>query len=192
MELKKATQAGFSVIEMLVVIMVIGVLSVSLISTFRDSSTNANARHLISSVLLADIRRAQSLALSGSQYQGQIVCGYGIHYENAASYSIFAGIRTGGGSRCANHPHKWRGADLIVETRVVANDKFEVIGPGGGAFRDVFFEPPDPKTYLDGNYSLTASPLFTNINVVAKGQSCLPTNCTTITVHTSGRIDVTN
>lgn len=192
MELKKATQAGFSVAEMLVVAMVIGVLSVSMVVTFRDSSTNANARHLVSSVLIADIRRAQSLALSGSQFQAQTVCGYGIHYENATSYIIFAGIRVGGGSRCATHPKKWRGSDLTVETRVIGNDKFNVIAPGGGAFRDIFFEPPDPKTYLDGSYSLTAAPLSTGINVVVKGQSCVPTNCTTVTVYTSGRIDVSN
>ena len=55
------------------------------------------------------------------------------------------------------------------------------------SFNDVFFVPPDPKTYINNSFSLSASPLA--ISIGFKGLSC-PAYCKTISVFPSGKIDL--
>ena len=70
---------------------------------------------------------------------------------------------------------------------MIDNTNFQL----SAAFSDIFFEPPDPKTYI--NNVSTISPLVTtDINIVLKGQACTAQNCTTVTISTAGTIDITN
>lgn len=186
----KFYRAGFSLVELLVVLAIVSSLSVVLVFNFRSSKTNLTARHQISSVIIADLRRAQSLALSGARYQGQSVCGHGIHYLNAGSYILYAGAPEGGGPTCAAANRNYQlGTDFVVDTIRVDNSYLAISGPVGGLFEDVFFESPDPKVYLNNIQSLTGS---LDIYVVNRGEACVSVNCTTITVYGSGRIDFVN
>lgn len=180
------SQAGFTIIEMIMVTVIIGLLSVFFLANLGETAINTTSRHQISSTIVADLRRAQSLTLAGSVFQGTVVCGYGLHYLDAGRYLIYAGAPEG---TCAAANRNYQsGKDLMVETRNIKNDRLNVSGPGG-VFPDIFFEAPDPKVYLNGSSSLTAAPA--SIYILPKNQICGST-CTKIDVYTSGKIDLIN
>lgn len=176
---------GFSIIELLVISAIIATFSVVLILNFKPSSTSKTARVQTASVILSDIRRAQSMSLSGSRYQGNLVCGYGVHYINQTSYLIYAKAIPISGACSSMTTRNYQIGDLIAETKNLVNYSMEMRSP----FLDIFFEPPDPKTYLNNIFSLAASPQI--ILIQLKGQSvCTQQSCTQVTIYSSGQIDI--
>ena len=87
--------SGFSLTEMLIVMAIVAILSTLLLMNFRTTARNKTARNQVSSVVVSDLRRAQSMALSGAQKDGTIVCGYGLHYIDSQTYSLYAKIPPG-------------------------------------------------------------------------------------------------
>lgn len=179
-------KSGFSIIELLVVSAIIATFSVVLILNFRMSPQSRTAREQTASVVLSDIRRAQSMALAGSQFSGVTVCGFGIHYVNITSYLIYAGVLDGGATRCQDTNHNYQaGTDLMVENRKLINDNMEI----RSSFLDVFFELPDPKTYINNSASLAAPPVI--IQIQKKGQAnCGQQSCTSVEIYTSGKLEL--
>src|SRR3989344_2932861 len=84
-------QAGFTLIEVVIYATLVGMLSVILVLNLRGSQTNAAVLERASLAVISDFRRAQNLSISGSVFQGNSVCGYGIHYLTGDSYLIYAG-----------------------------------------------------------------------------------------------------
>lgn len=179
---------GFTIIELLLVTVIIATFSVVLVLNFRSSPRTRVARNQVASVVESDFRRLQSMALAGSRFQGNIVCGFGIHYLNNTSYILYAGVLDGGMLTCQNTNHNYQvGIDLVVETKNIINSNMEI----RSSFFDIFFEPPDPKTYINNNPALGGSPV--SIDIQLKGQSsCAGQSCTQITIYPSGQINLTN
>lgn len=178
---------GFSIVELLVVSAIIATFSVVLILNFRSSPTSKTARIQTASVVLSDIRRAQSLALSGSRYLDKTVCGYGIYKINNTSYLLYAGVLDGAATKCKDSNHNYQaGIDLVVETKNLINSNMEI--RSSPPVRDIFFESPDPKTYINNSPSLSGS---TTISIQLKNQqNCAQGTCTDIKVFASGGIDL--
>lgn len=179
---------GFTLIELVVVVAIMATLSTVLFFNFRSASTGKTARNQVTSLIQSDIRRAQTMTTSSTQFNGAIVCGFGIHYVSATSYIIYAGAVGGSPLNCTNADKNYNaaglGADSIVQTITLQNPKFNI----KSSFLDIFFEPPDPKTYINRNSALNASPTIISVGVI--GQACGGGNCTNLTVKTSGAIDV--
>jgi len=173
---------GFTLIELAIVFGVVSLLSVLFIYNFREAATSATARNQIASIIVSDIRRAQSMALAGSNREGQIVCGFGIHYINSYSYILYSKMPSGGS--CALATRNYSSGDPF-ETRIIDNTNFRI----GSIFADIFFEPPDPKTYIN-NSAVLLPETTTTINVVLKNQPCTGATCTIVTVSTRGSVDV--
>lgn len=174
-------------VELLVVIAIIATLSVAMILNFRVSAKNKTARTQTASIIISDIRRAQSMALSGSRYQNNIVCGYGVHYVDSVTYLIYAKALPSGGG-CASVPTRnYNSAgDFLIETRKIINPSMAI----RSSFYDIFFEPPNPKTYINNDPSLTSVFSPATISIQLKGQSnCAQQSCTNISVYTSGELD---
>lgn len=187
----KPSSLGFSLVEMVLVVSILSLFSSYFISNFRSSARNATARHQISSVMISNIRKAQSMALSGTQIGGSTVCGFGIHYLSQTSYLIYAKDPNPQG-KCVGNVNYNASSDLTIETQTVANPNFMIQwSPGMGNRDDIFFEPPDPKTYID-NQDISQNNNPAVISVVLNGNSCPGANCTTVTVYKSGKIDVAN
>jgi prepilin-type N-terminal cleavage/methylation domain-containing protein len=178
---------GFSIIELLIVTAIISTFSVVLILNFRSSPTSKLARNQVAAVVVSDIRQAQSLTLAGSRFQDNLVCGYGIHYLTNVSYLIYAGLLNGA-TKCQDINHNYEsGIDVTVETRTLINSKMEM----RSSFSDIFFESPDPKTYINNNSALDGPPTTISIQLVGQ-QNCGGQSCTQITVYPSGRINTAN
>lgn len=114
MVLKKSTQAGVTLIEMLIVVAIIAVVSAVLMFNYSDFSTNVSVRNLSQEVALA-IRKAQTYATSVRPIEGTNFIssaafpGYGIVFSTDAPtlatvtptekrFVLFANIEDGLGS----------------------------------------------------------------------------------------------
>jgi type II secretory pathway pseudopilin PulG len=169
--------AGFTLIEVLVVASITVMITGFLVANFSRARVDLNQ------ILLTTqdaVREAQALALSGSLLGGAYRCGYGIHF-NASDYIIYAGPDSSAFDCAVQDRNYNAGVDTVVRQAVVANNVLEFTLP----IPDIFFEPPDPTTYIGGstNPGVTAT-----ITVHRKGSVCPGTDCRTITVTTAGRI----
>lgn len=184
---KDFDQRGFTLLEVLITLVIVGFLSSVITLNFRSSATNATARRQAAAVIVSDIRRAQSLAISGVNFQGGIVCGYGIDYLDSKTYRIYAKNKPGAAACSTVSTRNYQSAtDTIVETRKIGNASLQF----ASSFSDIFFEPPDPKTYIN-NVSLPTV-ASTAINVVITGQNCVSGTCLTVTVSSTGKIDTSS
>jgi prepilin-type N-terminal cleavage/methylation domain-containing protein len=182
------SNAGFTLVEVLVATAIIAILSVALLFNFGNTARNRTARSQVASVVVSDIRRAQSMALSGARFGGNAVCGYGIHYVNHTSYLLYAGANEGL-PRCQDANHNYQtGVDSLVENRALINSNMEF----RSSFSDIFFEPPDPKTYINNSASLTDPPATIVIQRTGQTACGIPQTCAQIDVYTSGQINLTD
>ena len=178
---------GFSVIELLVISAIIATFSVVLILNFRSSPKTRVARNQVAAIIVSDIRRVQSMAVAGNRYQGNVVCGYGIEYVSNVSYRLYAKPVPAAGPCSSVSTRNYQAGDLIVETKNLTNSNMEI----RSSFSDVFFEPPDPKTYINNNPALNGP--TTVISIQLKGQTnCAQQSCTQITIYPSGQINLAN
>ena len=171
---------GFTLIEVAVFVFLVGTLSVVLLLNLRGAQTSASVLERSSQGIISELRRAQVMTISGLNFQGNSVCGYGIHYLNESSYLIYAG----GEAICSTADRNYQGAgDFNVQTVKIldSNVKFKA------SFDDIFFEPPDPKIFFDNSFSLSSPPL--PISLGFENQIC-PSGCKTINVFPSGKIDL--
>ena len=175
-----SSTAGFSLIEMLVVVAIIAFLSASLILNFSrtriDIEQSAN-------LIMATIREAQSKTVSSTVYNGYNPCGYGIHYVSSNQLAIYVGPNAASPTNCLTINKNYQiGEDAVIKTQTFTDLQVEI----KNSFNDIFFLPPDPKTYLNNNASLNQSPITIQIGPV--GGTC-PTNCRTISIYPSGKIE---
>lgn len=177
---RQAMSEGFTLIELLILVAFVGIFSTILIIDLRGSSTSASVLERAALAVIADIRKSQSQALAGLTFQGSAVCGYGVHYVDQTSYLLYAG----GGAICGSTNRNYQsGQDLVVQTVKLIESNVEL----KASFADIFFEPPDPKTFLNNSSSPTNPPI--TISIGFKNMAC-PTYCKTISVFPSGKIDL--
>lgn len=175
----KGSNSGFTLIEVLLYAILMGTFSTIILFNLRGSQSNISVVDRASAAIISDFRRVQNYAIAGLTFQGSSVCGYGIHYLAPDSYLIYAG----GGATCSSSNRNYQnGQDFNVQTVKIneSSVKFKA------SFNDVFFEPPDPKTYLNNSFSLSDPPLV--ITMGFENQNC-PTGCRTIHIYPSGKID---
>lgn len=171
--------SGFTLVELVVSIFIVGVLSVAILLNYRVGQSQAFLTRA-SAAFETDIRRAQNLSVASSEFEDSIPCGYGLHYVDNRTYSLYAG-RLGGAGNCQSSNHNFEsGTDSVyqnmkvIEPRVVFKNSFS----------DIFFEPPDPTSYINNSRSVGASTAI---------EFCLEedlTNCRSLIVDTAGRISI--
>ncbi len=171
---------GFSLVEVIVVAALIGFLSTLLLINF--SRTRVNLTESMNA-FGGDIRDAQSRTVSSTKFAGYIPCGYGITYIDSTHYALYAGPNAATTTCSTINRNYSSGQDSIVYTKAIADSRLQF----QNSFTDIFFEPPDPKTYINNNASLASSPQ--NIVITKIGGAC-PGDCQTIRIHTSGKIEI--
>ncbi len=168
---------GFTLIEVLVVTFIIGFLSTLILLNYRTGQEEANLTRA-AATLETDIRRTQNLAVNSSDFEGTVPCGYGVHYLDNRTYSIYAG-QLGLALDCLSSNHNFQsGTDLVYQNIGIINPDLVF----KNSFSDIFFEPPDPTTYINDTKSSGAS---TTIEI------CLEidlTKCRNLVIDTAGRI----
>ena len=176
-----SSRAGFTLVEVAVVAAITGVITTFMLVNFQRNRTDLA---LSSNEFIANLRSAQSKAAASARYDSgaglKIRCGYGIRYISPTSYSMYAGPDASS-VNCSALNRNFDGADATMFTRVFTDTRVELKSP----FNDIFFEPPDPKTYINNDPSLALPPQAITIGKI--GGLC-PNDCKTINVYTSGKI----
>ncbi|MBI2064232.1 MAG: prepilin-type N-terminal cleavage/methylation domain-containing protein [Candidatus Yanofskybacteria bacterium] len=178
----KQNLGGFTLVEVLVVAAITGVITTFMLVNFQRSRIDLT---LTTNEFVANLRSAQTRALASARYDTgtgpKVRCGYGIRYISPGSYAMYAGPDASSVS-CAALNKNFDGADSTVFTRVFTDVRVEFKSP----FNDIFFEPPDQKTYINNNSALGLPPQAITIGKI--GGTC-PNDCKTINVYTSGKIE---
>jgi type II secretory pathway pseudopilin PulG len=135
-------ERGFTLVEVLVVASITVFITGILVANFSRSRTDLNQTAL---TVIDAVREAQALTLAGSLVQGSHRCGFGIHFM-ADGYIIYAGPSAALTDCTAQDRNYNAGTDTIIRQALLTNNALEFAAP----FTDIFFEPPDPTTYIGG------------------------------------------
>jgi len=167
---------GFTLVEILVVASITVFITGILVANFSRSRVDLNQTVL---TVTDAIREAQALTLAGSVVKGTARCGFGIHFT-PSGYIVYAGPDAATNDCAAQDRNYNAGTDDIVRQALLSNNVLEIAPP----FVDIFFEPPDPVTYIGGSSSPAAA---ADIVVRRKGAQCTQkTSADCRTIHVSG------
>lgn len=200
-------EGGFSLVEMLVVIFITALLSTLILANYH-SGQQANSLRAAAQQLAADLRRVQNSALAVKTETTGVPYGYGLFAENNDNkYYLFYNTKS--------TPKYYEGninSPLPSDTSQPLDSGWKVVLPGGVTFsskfyradgtiipfgqigdpanrrRSIYFEPPDPTTFIAGNSDPTSiddtKPVRRDI-ILQSGSLTK-----TITIYLSGRIDI--
>ncbi|MBX4211375.1 MAG: prepilin-type N-terminal cleavage/methylation domain-containing protein [Candidatus Yanofskybacteria bacterium] len=191
---------GFTLIEVLVVTSIIALMSGFLITSFSRSRVDLN--HTVT-VLVGEIRDTQSRAVASSTFrhtsEGLLApvarCGYGITPNTATQFYVYAGANAENPLTNCTTQNKDYGdpPDKIVRTVILPDPKVElkkaITGFFPRYFYDVFYEPPDPKTYIDNNATPGITPAALVLGPVGTDCQTSPSQCKVICLYVSGKIE---
>ena len=123
--------------------------------------------------LVSDLRKAQNMAMSGVDIEAEQYDGYGIYAGKDDIFYIIYADKNGNSS--------YQPSDTTIET-IDLPDRIKISSVSPLANKvDIFFEPPDPTTYIDANDGAGVSGTIT---LELEGASLFKT----ITVTTAGLI----
>ncbi len=172
-------EKGFTLIEILVISFIVGFLSVAILFNYRNGQDQASLSR-VAAAFESDIRKTQNLAVNGADFGGIVPCGYGLYYIDNKTYRIYVGQKVGMQS-CQSSNHNYQnGTDSVYQELIIVEPGVIFIN----SFSDVFFEPPDPATYINNNKSVGVSVTI---------QLCLEKDlniCRNVTIDTAGRISI--
>ncbi len=144
---------GFTLIEMMVVIAIVGVLTLSFFANFRGGGEEFALKRSIHQVAL-NIRGAQEMSTASQEFKGAFQGEYGIYFtEDEESYVLFVDCDNNGrfsgislacsdctGGSCITGQYSETVEIISLETGVYFSD----ITPNTGGNLSILFTPPDP------------------------------------------------
>ena len=146
LRLSASTNNGFTLAELLVVTGIILLLTALILPNYRAGERSL-ALQRSAHKLSQDLRRAQEMAMSAKEFEGQVHPRYGVEFDmnsSLNSYIIFADVNDNG---------KREPADQIVETidlekKVTIQQLFTGEPPVSQNKIWITFKPPDPITEI--------------------------------------------
>src|SRR3989344_1958997 len=176
---------GFSLIEVLVVAGLMVLMSSLMIRNFSSTRLDFDK---IANQLEADVRLAQSNALSSKKVNDAFRCGYGITWIGDSTYDIYAGKDTAVSSCASDSSPNFRFVDAastpIVKT-IILDSRIRVLN-----FQDIFFLPPDPRLYRDNGNQPTKNPQEITLRKNSVSNCNGEDNCRYVCVYPSGKVEV--
>ncbi|MBP9822186.1 MAG: type II secretion system protein [Candidatus Pacebacteria bacterium] len=174
-------ESGFTLIELLVVMVIISFLSIAMINNFSRTKIDIDQT---ANLIMATIRQAQTKTVSSNLYNNYNPCGYGVHYVDPTSIVVYVGPDASTATpNCTDMNKNYNpNRDSVLLTQTIKDSQVQL----QNSFSDIFFLPPDPKTYLNNDASLNQAPI--SIQVGPIGRACTG-NCRTIYVYSSGKIE---
>ena len=190
MRLDKNKNAGFTLVETLVVVFIIGLLSTILIVNWRQNEKQYQLQ-MAAQEIVQNIRKVQGMALNGSRYNNQIPFNYGLDFDLSSpnSYIIFANQ--------SNDRRYDVGNDLIVgDTAVQIESGFEIgslVGSTGVlTVVDTTFSMPDGFVTIRKDQPTGGSPWQNSLTITVRkiGTTCPSKDCKNIVIMDTGQINI--
>ena len=172
---KLQSQFGFSIMELIVVIFIIGLMSTVMFANYRQGERDTTLEYAAQGIA-QDIRHAQNLSLAGTKLSDEDTWGYGIRFENNKAYFIYGDVGV-----TPNINYQYNSGDKKVSDSITLPTNVEI---SDFNITDIFFKPPDPITYINGSSDKSTVEIkicFTTTN-----------KCKRITTTTAGRVEVCN
>lgn len=174
--------AGFTLIEALVAIFVIGIISSMMIVNWRKNESQYQLQRVVRQVV-QNIRKAQGFALSGKQIFWASGGGewkvpdYGIYFQRLnPTYFIYVQVLGNDG---------YQNSEKLEETTTQVEAGIEISSLGGNDDLSIIFQVPNGvvRFYPSGATSRT-------ITVRRVGKTCPSVYCRNIIVNTTGEINI--
>ncbi len=186
---KYSSQAGFTLVDILVAGTILAVMSGVLLANFSKSRLNLNES---ANIIISSIREAEVKTTSSTIYASEHRCGYGLKKNNSTSIDLYVGPAVNDPAYdCSEKRYTTnRGYSILkntklVDPRVEIKGETEVYGD-----LDVFFTPPEPKTYTGPDEYRTFAQESTSRVVLGRvGKDCSEDKCLTICIYGTGRIE---
>ncbi len=179
MKEKHNKMRGFTIIEMLVTIFIIGVLSVILIVNWRENEKNYLVQQ-VAQEIVQGIRQAQGMALSGKNYGNQTIYSYGVHFKKNTtdSYVIF-------GDKNNNNTYQSSASDWSEVVSINPSIEIHALDPNKDI--NIAFSVPDGFTIMNNN-----DPSITQITITIKRKNttCPSRTCRNIIINKAGQVTI--
>jgi Tfp pilus assembly protein FimT len=130
---RRSALGGFVLIELLVVAFIVALVSGSATVSYKNSQ-DQYAVSTTAQRLMADLRRAQNMALAGKTQGANAPQGYGLYVSSGSQYVLFYN----------NNGNTLYAGSTIFETITLNNATLSPVGTS------VYFSPPGPTTYING------------------------------------------
>ena len=190
--LHRKFSVGFSIPELITVIIIISLITALVFANYKKGQ-KLYALEQATQKVASDIRRAQAKAIAGEEYPvtpPDEHCGYGITQDSSSpgdTYILYAGVKSNCSSGLGTRNYQ-PGPDGEVE--IIELPKSEIIEFTGVGFNDIFFEPPDPKTYINNQALPPVAETIIKIHIIGKGTNCGEEGVRCITVKNTGLIKI--
>jgi len=156
-------KAGFTLVEMLVVIFVIGVISTLIFSNYRTGHKKYTLQRARQEVI-NHLRLAQDMSLTGLEFNNQVLS-FGLYFQlNKNYYILFADLD--GGFDYDGTSEDLIKVDLPTDVKISALSASPLT---------IIFAPPEGKVYINGsstgsaNITLEISSLTRTIQISSEG-----------------------
>jgi prepilin-type N-terminal cleavage/methylation domain-containing protein len=172
--------AGFTMMEMLVVIFIIGVMSSILVVNWRKNEQTYLVQRTAQEIA-QNIRKAQDLALTSKKYSvsEDVPSYYGINFatNNPTSYFIFAD---------KNGNKTYQPSDFKIDNKnILISSGVQIDYLSAGNNLDIAFSIPDGFTYVNGQTVDS-----TTIRIKKTGATCPSVSCRNIIIRKTGQISI--
>lgn len=176
----KKIRRGFTLIEVLVVIFVIGVISSIVVSGWRRNEKKYQLQ-MAAQMVVQNIRKAQDMALAGKAYGGQLPnYSYGIYFRKTdPSYYVIFGDKNGNNTY---QPADEGGLDIKVD-HITMESGIETALLTSQSLNIVFTIP-------DGFTIITPSATSATIIVKRTGATCPSSDCKNVVVRNTGQVTI--
>lgn len=190
---KLKMQSGFSIIELIVVVFIIGIMSSVMFANYRQGERDTTLEYAAQGIA-QDIRKAQNLSLAGSKLDEEFTWGYGIHFDinKKSEYFIYGDV----GVQNIDYQYD-KVNDKVVPDLITLPTNVEIsditITSNKSDVADIFFVPPDPITCVNGCAKIKPNePEIKSNYEKAEIKICFTTTakCKKITTTMAGRVEV--
>lgn len=146
----KSSKYGFTIIELLVVIFIVGVLSSLLFADFRSGKKRYELSQAAQK-LASDIRNAQGKAMGGIKSGSFDFCAYCVRASQASPNSYIFYMDSSSSS--CDHNYAPSNDEIIKTINLTENVEIRSTQKNGSSVSslNVCFEPPKPKTFINND-----------------------------------------